>query len=185
MDFIASSVIIYGFLAYGWTPKELSACKGRIANKLKQYVDFDRLAKGEIQKLHYDNTGDQNSGSPGLPQGLGALSVLADAAQFLGKRKTHCDNTDTIDQHKRRCNEAFQNVCGISAPLPPGRTLSGDLTRAVQGNINGDFDNMNQAIVDLVTSGVDLVTSGLDLVASDVDLALYSSDFDQIYRNGI
>jgi hypothetical protein len=44
---------------------------------------------------------------------------------------------------------------------------------------------MNQAIVDLVTSGVDLVTSGVDLVASDVDLALYSSDFDQIYRNGI
>jgi hypothetical protein len=53
-------VIIHGLLAYGWTPGELSEYKGRIANKLKQYVDFDRLAEGEIQRLSCDSTGGRN-----------------------------------------------------------------------------------------------------------------------------
>jgi hypothetical protein len=49
LDPIAASVMARGLLSYGWTHRQLSECRGRIAMKLKQYIDFGLLAKGDSQ----------------------------------------------------------------------------------------------------------------------------------------
>ena len=44
LDKVATALILQGFIAYGWTYKELSERPSRVINRLRSYIDVTELA---------------------------------------------------------------------------------------------------------------------------------------------